>query len=106
MHLSTSSSDARRIIRMVSACCAVLFCYHALTRAGAVRPSDGALPNEENVIRAQRYVHSDHSGQTVIVGSSMAANIKAEDIGANISSIAMAGGSAQTGLEIILRTAS
>ncbi|MDZ4720129.1 MAG: hypothetical protein SH847_16885 [Roseiflexaceae bacterium] len=78
--------------------------YQTLIWAGLLNASDGITQWENNVVRAQRYLYrSNEPIRLVLVGSSLANNIKASDIAPNVANLAMAGGATQTGLEMIRR---
>jgi len=81
--------------------------YQTLVSGGVLLPSDGITINETNAIKAQRYVYEKNPGLNLtMVGSSITENIKAKDIGDEVSSIALGKGTCQTGLEIVKRTKS
>jgi len=81
--------------------------YQVLVSGGVLPASDGASLIQNNIVKAQRYVYQDDSElKMVIVGSSLAANLNVKDIGEGVKSIALGGGSSQTGLEIVKRSKS
>lgn len=59
---------------------------------------------QDNQIRAERYVHQAREYAVVIAGSSMAACIPNDALPEGFYNLAMAGGGALTGLEIVART--
>lgn len=113
MLLSTSNSRIGKIItrtrinfvaRSLLLCMFLLVLYQAMIFSGWITPSDGINLAQINEIKAQRYTYGKNSDiKMVLVGSSITAKIQADDIGDEVSNIAMRGGSTQTGLEIVKR---
>ena len=85
----------------VLTCIFLLGLYQVSIWGGLLPPSNGVTQFESNVIKAQRYVYQNQPDSMVLVGSSLTDNIKPEDIGSNVTNLAMAGGASQTGLEVI-----
>jgi len=84
------------------ACFLLLVLYQILVFGGAIAPSNGINQFQTNTIKAQRYLHDRQNDlQMVLVGSSIANNIQAEYIAPPVVNLGMAGGCAQTGLEIV-----
>lgn len=99
-----TKSPLRPILLPVATTLALLLLYQGLIWSGMLRASDGITQWETNVIKAQRYLYrADQPVRLVLVGSSLANNIKASDIGPQVANLAMAGGATQTGLEIVGR---
>jgi hypothetical protein len=95
----------RSILRPLLVFLLIMSCYQALVSGRVLPAADGASLNQTNIVKAQRYVYQNNSDlKMVMVGSSLAANINAKDIGEGVQSIALAGGATQTGLEIIKRS--
>lgn len=61
----------------------------------------GANQNQGNIVKAQKYFCSEKKYDTIMVGSSMGANIVFDDTNQNIYNLSFGGGSAFTGLELI-----
>jgi hypothetical protein len=81
--------------------------YQVLVSGGVVPASDGVSVNQNNIVRAQRYVYQNDSDlKMVMVGSSLAANLNIKHIGEGVKSVALGGRSSQTGLEIVKRSKS
>lgn len=79
--------------------------YQVLVSGGVLPASDGVSLIQNNIVKAQRYVYDDDSDlKIVMVGSSLSANLRATDIGKGVKSIALGGGSSQTGLEIVKKS--
>ncbi|MEG4801745.1 hypothetical protein QUB63_23305 [Microcoleus sp. ARI1-B5] len=79
--------------------------YQVLVSGRVLPASDGVSLIQNNIVKAQRYVYQDDSDlKIVMVGSSLAANLHVTDIGKGVKSIALGGGSSQTGLEIVKRS--
>jgi hypothetical protein len=97
----------RSILRPVLIFLFIMSFYQVLVSGGVVPASDGVSVNQNNIVRAQRYVYQDDSDlKMVIVGSSLAANLNIKHIGEGVKSIALGGRSSQTGLEIVKRSKS
>lgn len=97
----------RSILRPVLVCLFLMSCYQALVSGGIIPSADGASIMQDNIVKAQKYVYANNSNlKIVMVGSSLAANIPAKEIGDEVKSIALGGGASQTGLEIIKRSKS
>jgi hypothetical protein len=97
----------RSILRPVLIFLFLMSFYQVLVSGGVLPASDGASVNQSNIVKAQRYVYQDDSDlKMVIVGSSLAANLNVKHIGEGVKSIALGGGSSQTGLEIVKRSKS
>lgn len=95
----------RSILRPVLIFLFIMSFYQVLVSGGVLPASDGASLMQNNIVKAQRYVYQDDSDlKMVIVGSSLAANLDVKHIGEGVKSIALGGGSSQTGLEIIKRS--
>ncbi len=111
MLLSTSNSRIGKILirtrinfvaRSLLLCLFLLVLYQAMILSSWITPSDGINLAQINEIKAQRYAYGKNSDiKMVLVGSSITAKIQADDIGDEVSNIAMRGGSTQTGLEIV-----
>lgn len=98
-----STSEIRSIYRAICIGLLLLFGYHILVKQGVVPATSGINQAQRNVIKAQKYVYGNPSSKLILVGSSLTANIKAKDIGNHVINLGMAGGSSQTGLEIVKR---
>lgn len=61
----------------------------------------GANQNQGNIVKAQRYFCSEKTYDTIMVGSSMGANVILEDSNKSVYNLSFGGGSTFTGLEII-----
>jgi hypothetical protein len=95
----------RSILRPVLIFLFLMSFYQVLVIGGVVPASDGVSLIQNNIVKAQRYVYQDDSDmKMVMVGSSLAANLHVTDIGKGVRSIALGGGSSQTGLEIVKRS--
>jgi hypothetical protein len=80
-----------------------LISFYQVLVSGRVLPASDGVSLIQN--KAQRYVYQDDSDlKIVMVGSSLAANLHITDIGKGVKSIALGGGSSQTGLEIVQRS--
>jgi hypothetical protein len=97
--------QVRSILRPILIFLFVMSLYQALVSGGIVTSAEGASLIQNNIVKAQRYVYQNNSDlKMVMVGSSLAANIKVRDIGPGATSIALGGGASQTGLEIVKRS--
>ena len=97
----------RSILRPVLIFLFLMSFYQVLVSGGVVPASDGVSVNQNNIVRAQRYVYQDDSDlKMVMVGSSLAANLNIKHIGEGVKSVALGGRSSQTGLEIVKRSKS
>lgn len=95
----------RSILRPVLVCLFMMSLYQALVSGGVVPAADGASLIQTNIVKAQRYVYENNADlKMVMVGSSLAANLQAKDIGDKVKTIALGGGASQTGLEIVERS--
>jgi len=95
----------RSILRPVLVCLFMMSLYQALVSGGVVPAADGASLIQSNIVKAQRYVYDNNVDlEMVMVGSSLAANLQAQDIGDKVKTIALGGGASQTGLEIVERS--
>lgn len=85
--------------------CALAFGgYNLLIAGGLVPPSDGINIWQSNTIKAERYLTLPEShGRILMVGSSLANNIRTEWVGDDVASLALSGGASQTGLLIANR---
>lgn len=98
-------SQVRSLLRPILIFLFVMSFYQVLVSGGVLPASDGVSLIQNNIVKAQRYVYPDDSDlKMVIVGSSLAANIKVRNIGEGVKSIALGGGASQTGLEIVKRS--
>jgi hypothetical protein len=97
----------RSILRPVLIFLFLMSFYQVLVSGGVVPASDGVSVNQNNIVRAQRYVYQNDSDlKMVMVGSSLAANLNIKHIGEGVKSVALGGRSSQTGLEIVKRSKS
>jgi hypothetical protein len=95
----------RSILRPVLIFLFLISFYQVLVSGRVLPASDGVSLIQNNIVKAQRYVYQDDSDlKIVMVGSSLAANLHITDIGKGVKSIALGGGSSQTGLEIVQRS--
>jgi hypothetical protein len=95
----------RSILRPVLIFLFLMSFYQVLVSGRVLPASDGVSLIQNNIVKAQRYVYEDDSDlKIVMVGSSLAANLHVADIGKGVKSIALGGGSSQTGLEIVQRS--
>ncbi|MFS8118654.1 MAG: hypothetical protein ACMG55_09205 [Microcoleus sp.] len=95
----------RSILRPVLIFLFLMSFYQVLVSGRVLPASEGVSLIQNNIAKAQRYVYQDDSDlKMVIVGSSLAANLKMKDIGNGVRSIALGGGASQTGLEIVKRS--
>lgn len=95
----------RSILRPVLIFLFLMSFYQVLVSGGVLPASDGVSFIQNNIVKAQRYVYQDNSDlKIVIVGSSLAANLQVTDIGKDVKSIALGGGTSQTGLEIVKKS--
>jgi hypothetical protein len=109
MNLSIFNSKfgKNRILRSFVATFFFLSIYQVLIITHFVKPSNGMHQWQNNLIRLQRYAYQDFSNlNLVIVGSSIANNLPASDIGSSVINLAMSGGCAQTGIESVARKSS
>jgi hypothetical protein len=92
----------RSILRPILVCLFIMSLYQALVSGGVIPAADGASLIQINIVKAQRYVYENNAEiEMVMVGSSLAANLQAKEIGNGVKSIALGGGASQTGLEIV-----
>ncbi|MBD2043956.1 hypothetical protein [Microcoleus sp. FACHB-672] len=96
-----STSEIRSIYRAISIGLLLLLGYHVLVKQRVVPATSGINQAQSNVIKAQKYVYENPSPKLILVGSSLTATIKPKDIGSHVINLGMAGGSSQTGLEIV-----
>ncbi|MGL5061272.1 MAG: hypothetical protein ACRC62_14965 [Microcoleus sp.] len=97
--------QVRSILRPILIFLFVMSFYQVLVSGGVVPAAEGASLIQNNIVKAQRYVYQNSSDlKMVMLGSSLAANIKVRDIGEGVKSIALGGGASQTGLEIVRRS--
>lgn len=83
---------------------AIFACYQALIFGHAIPASDGNSQWEDNLIRAQDYACGSSTVPSLaLVGTSLAANLKADYFGPGTVNLGMAGGSVQTGLALVVR---
>lgn len=111
MNSSTSSSriaktflgsSIRSIFSPLLACLVLLGLYQVLVFGGFISPTGGINQWQGNVIKAQQYAYDTNPTlKMVLVGSSLTSNIRAEYIGSQVANLGLAGGSTQTGLEIV-----
>ncbi|TAG65967.1 MAG: hypothetical protein EAZ25_13845 [Oscillatoriales cyanobacterium] len=94
----------RSILRPVLIFLFVISFYQVLVSGGVLPASDGVSLIQNNIVKAQRYVYDDSDLKIVMVGSSLSANLHVTDIGKGVKSIALGGGSSQTGLEIVKKS--
>lgn len=95
----------RSIMRPVLIFLFLMSFYQVLVSGGVLPASDGVSLIQNNIVKAQRYVYDDDSDlKIVMVGSSLSANLRVADIGKGVKSIALGGGSSQTGLEIVKKS--
>ena len=94
--------------RFVAETVGVALVFLCLYAAAVLRlfPAGGEAQDQwqDNQMRAQWYVQHAGGYAVVIAGSSMAARLPADALPAGCYNLAMAGGGALTGLEIVLRT--
>ncbi|WP_254563562.1 hypothetical protein [Oscillatoria sp. HE19RPO] len=111
MNLSTSNSKPTVLIKRVFAhpllspliiCLLFLMAYQLLIWVNLIPPSSGISQRQENIIKGQRYLYQkNRPNSIVIIGSSITGGIKAQNIGYQVTNIAMAGSNSKTGLELI-----
>ncbi len=90
------------ILRPILVCLFMMSLYQTLVSGGVIPAADGASLIQSNIVKAQSYVYENNADlKMVMVGSSLAANLAAKDIGDGVKSIALGGGASQTGLEIV-----
>ncbi|WP_293153043.1 MULTISPECIES: hypothetical protein [unclassified Microcoleus] len=94
----------RSILRPVLIFLFLMSFYQVLVSGGVLPASDGVSLIQNNIVKAQRYVYDDSDRKIVMVGSSLSANLRVADIGKGVKSIALGGGSSQTGLEIVKKS--
>ncbi len=95
----------RSILRPVLIFLFLMSFYQVLVSGRVLPASDGVSLIQNNIVKAQRYVYDDDSDlKIVMVGSSLSANLRVTDIGKGVKSIALGGGSSQTGLEIVKKS--
>lgn len=79
--------------------------YQTAIWSGRVPPSRSGTQWDDNLIRAQAYsLTPARPNEIVLVGSSLTANLPVQGIGPAAINLGMAGGSAQTGLELVEST--
>lgn len=92
----------------MAVCIVLIAAYQLLIAAHIVRPSPGINQWQSNFVRAQQYVIGPKLPEAVLVGSSLSGRLTPEWLGPEVSArtlnLCQAGGSAQTGLEIMLRS--
>lgn len=113
MNSSTSNSriaktflgySIRSIFSPLLTCLFLLGLYQVLIFCGFIPPSGGINQWQGNVIKAQQYAYDTNPAlKMVLVGSSLTSNIRAEYMGSQVANLGQAGGSTQTGLEIVKR---
>lgn len=92
----------RSILRPVLVCLFMMSLYQVLVSGKVIPAADGASVIQINMVKAQRYVYENNADfKMVMVGSSLAANLPAKDIGDKVKTIALGGGASQTGLAIV-----
>ena len=110
MHSSTSSSDANvsnhghamlKSFLLFLGLAVAYSLYIALANPAIVKVQTEA---QENYIRAQEYIYSKDINKNVVVGSSMAARLKMDEMTEPTVNLAFVGGSSLTGLELIRRS--
>lgn len=85
-------------------CGLLLAGYQGIVSTGALPPSPGLHPWEENRVRAEKFADSPAlPGAVLLCGSSQIARVPAAALGGNTVNLGMVGGSPQTGLEMIRR---
>lgn len=94
----------RSIMRPILIFLFLMSLYQVLVSGGVLPASDGVSLIQNNIVKAQRYVYDDSDLKIVMVGSSLSANLRVADIGKGVKSIALGGGSSQTGLEIVKKS--
>ena len=76
----------------------------ALSRFPASVSRKGATVHQSNIVLAEEVIHARRHPPNLLVGSSLTARLAPEMLGPEFASLAIQGGSAQTGLEIIRRS--
>ncbi len=76
--------------------------YAVLVQAGSIPGGDGISQLQANMVRMQRALYSSERHSAVLVGSSLAANVKVERLDSDFMNLGINGGSSQTGLELLL----
>lgn len=88
-----SRARMRSLLRPVLICAAILGLYSGLVAGGMLPSSNGINQGQRNVIKAQRYAYQTNPDMKILLaGSSLTANIEEDEIGSNVTNIAMAGG--------------
>ena len=106
MNLSTFNFKLIKnpIIQSLLVTLSLLAGYSLLGSFNALKSSGGFNQWQSNIIRLQKYAYQKHSQQTtVLVGSSLTANIPIDLTDKHIINLGLNGGCTQTGLEAVLR---
>ncbi len=98
-----SITKINRSILPILACILLLCLYQILIWVQIIPPSDGINQWQINLIKVEQYIYQTKPVDTMIVGSSIAERINPNYIGPNVSNIGIAGGTSQTGAEIVKR---
>jgi hypothetical protein len=100
--MASSTSSSKRILGFAFI---AFVLWQALTLARIFPPSPGISQGQINAIRGENYIYSELPiPRLVLIGSSTVARIKASYVGSHVTNLALDGGCAQTGLEILLRS--
>ena len=111
MNLSTFNSKPSVLIKRILAhpllspliiCLLFLIAYQLLIWVNLVPPSNGISQRQENIIKGQRYLYQKNQPNSIVlIGSSITGAIRGENLGTQVTNIAMAGSNSTTGLELI-----
>jgi hypothetical protein len=99
----TSSSSLARLVRILASMAGCIAVYQGIISLGWVPASKGIHQMEDNIIRAEHYLHSAQQTDILLLGSSYTVWLPAEELGQNAVNLALAGGTAATGLSILER---
>jgi hypothetical protein len=99
---STSSSEHGVVRSALTLAALLLGGYALLVQAGLLPDGRGLDQEQANVVRLERYLYdSSRVPENVLVGSSLAYNIRVERLDPTFVNLGLAGGCSQTGLAII-----
>lgn len=102
---TSSSNRLGRVGLALAVCAGVLAGYTGLIWAGRVPPGEGVSQAQMNVVRLQRMLEDPTvQPEVVLVGSSIAANLKVQAINPSFLNLGAYGGSSQDGLDVVLKS--
>ena len=99
----TSSSSRWKIGQVILLALGFLVLYDLGIRAGVLKPGDGLSQNQKNDIRKERIIFGSVKDlDAVLVGSSLAARVKIEDLDPKFYNLGLLGDSSLSGCETLL----